>query len=66
MDLDKVLLDSREMHLEQLSIIFTLLAVCNAVILEPKAATNIMVGHEEASEGLNDSKGESIELFASP
>ena len=38
----------------KVSIIAALLAVCNAVVLEPEAASDIMVAHDEANEGLYD------------
>ena len=46
----------------KLSVIAALIAVCNAVVLESEAASDIMANHDEANEGLYDDEEEDVQL----
>ena len=51
----------------KVSVIAALLAVCSAVVLEqPEAASDVMINHDEADEGLYDDEEEDIELAGEP
>ena len=49
-------------YLMKLSVIAALIAVCNAVVLESEAASDIMANHDEANEGLYDDEEEDVQL----